>query len=109
MDRSIEVLAENEIIQTLAEKVQGQDILVFLAFVVLFLVILGLFAIIAFQESSFRKKDRQQSADLLSLVGAIDGFRSTLHRQNELLRFLAMASRDEKIVEGKTTKNKSSN
>ena len=67
-----------------------------------FVIIVGLFVIIWFQEISFRKKDRQQSADLLALVNVINGISNQINNLAEILRFLSMARRDEKISKKKS-------
>lgn len=56
-----------------------------------FVIIVGLFFIIWFQELSFRKKDKQQSADLLGLVNVINGISNQISNLAEILRYLATA------------------
>ena len=61
-----------------------------------FIIIVGLFFIIWFQEISFRKKDKQQSHDLLALVNVINGLSNQISSITEILRFLATADKQER-------------
>lgn len=58
-----------------------------------FVIIVGLFIVIWFQEITFRKKDKQQSHDLLELVNVINGLSNQINSITEILRFLATADR----------------
>ncbi len=84
---------ENTIIE-IAKLVPAKDI-------IWFVIIVGLFAIIWFQEISFRRKDKQQSADLLALVNVINGISNQIDSLTEILRYLSTARRHEKISEKK--------
>jgi len=59
-----------------------------------FVIIVGLFVTIWFQGVSSRKKDRQQSNDLLSLVNVINGISNQIGSITEIIRFLATAERN---------------
>lgn len=82
-----------EIIVEIAKLVKPQEL-------IYFVIIVGLFTIIGLKEISFRKKDRQQSCDLLKLVNVINGLSNQINSITEILRFLATANREKGQSDG---------
>ena len=73
-----------EVIVEIAKLIRPQEL-------IYFVLIVGLFIVICFQEVSFRKKDRQQSHDLLALVKVINELSTQVNSIAEIIRFLATA------------------